>query len=176
MGMGTVASSTIIFYVLLLLLGFMITVATYSLSSMAKAILIFSSLKTERIEYRSIYHDNTTNTITMRIANTGETLVYDYNDTDVIVTYTSGNTTRIFYAEFRGEYTGTSSQEGWYITGIYDASGVFHRYTNTAPVYWKPNTILEIVIILPSLPDNSTTVTITIATPGGGREYVEFTW
>ncbi len=175
MGLSTVMASTIIFYMLITMIGFLAGITVMMLSSTVKAQIIVDELPHDSINLENYTYNNTTAQIEINITNTGSNLIYQYDDFDIIVKYTNSTNSIIFYASFQGAYTSTSTTPGWYIKAIYDASGYPQVYNNTSPTPWKPNTTLDIVIILPSTPDPATKVTVTIATPGGGKEYLEFT-
>ena len=174
MGLSTVMASTIIFYMLITMIGFLAGITVMMLSSTVKAQLIVDELPHDDINLENYTYNSTTAQIEINITNTGSNIIYRYEDFDIIVKYTNNTNPNIFYASFQGAYTNTTTP-GWYIKAVYDASGYPQPYNNTAPVLWKPNTTLEILIILPSTPDPDTKVSITIATPGGGKEYLEFT-
>ena len=181
MGLSTVMASTIVFYVLLVLLGF---IAGFSV----RALLAINHAYTEaidlsmldRISFDSLAYNNTYpySTIWVNLTNTGPTYIYDYRDFDVIVSYTDlTQGQRVYYARYRGAYTYTSPlTPGWYVKAFYDVTGGETLYTNTSQVLWKPNTTMELVIVLPGIVEEYTKVTITIATPHGGYTYIEFTW
>jgi archaellum component FlaF (FlaF/FlaG flagellin family) len=183
LGVSTVMASTIIFYSLLVVAGFIAGVTIVSLTELAKAYsLSVYALKLDSIEYRGLNYTYllTYSEIRINLTNTGPNTIYDYNHIDVIVRYTdSTEASRVYVAEFKGGYTDALAagiMPGWYIYAFYDVTGQSTLYTNSNPSLWKPNLTIEIVIVLPSQVQAGTKVSVTIATPRGGTEYVEFTW
>lgn len=176
MGLSTVMASTVAIYLMLVVLGVFVGITLEALSLYSRALTAQSELAySDSIDLTGLAYNTSDDTVWLNITNRGSKLIYPYSEVDVIVTYNSSGVPVHFYASFQGEYNG-STTPGWYVRGVYDATGVFHPYTNTSPAIWSPNTTLEAVIVLPSQPDNGTLVTVTLATPRGGREYVEFTW
>lgn len=178
MGISTVMTSTIIFYVLLVVIGFVAGFTFTALTTLSRAaFLVDKVVSVDDIAIDGLSYNTTSYEISINYTNTGDSIIYEYLKFDVIVSYYDNGTPTVFRAPFRGSYTDSQSKaSGWYIYGVYDATNNLQLYLNNSAVYWKPNTILNIRIILPSPPDSGSKVTVTIATPNGGKEYVEFTW
>ncbi len=181
MGLSTVMSSTILFYTFVVAVAFFISVSLTVFDVFSEA--VYASLYTRRdeIRFEGLSYDNTTAlppaAIEVNITNVGDSVIFDYASMDVIVEYTQLSSKRVEYVRFGGGYTVFSRfVPGWYIDGFYDVTGGFQDYTDSNPVGWKPNTTMHMIIVIDGLPDPESKVSITIVTPGGGREYFEFTW
>ncbi len=185
MGLSTVMSSSIVFYVLLVLIGAVAGMVIQHLDYLVianqetqKLILQREEINVVNGEYglalRPIYYY-----VRLNISNDGNTLIYDYNHMDIILTIQRLNINYTIKVPFRGDTGNLDNREfGWYIEGVYDASGNFRVYTDENPVYWEPNTVIRILIVIPVnyRPDTGSNVTISIATPRGGYDFLRFTW
>ena len=181
MGLSTVMSSTILFYTFLVAIAFFISVSLTVFDIFGEAAYATLYTRRDEIRFEALSYDNNTASppavIEVNITNIGDTVIFDYTRMDVIVEYTELASKRVEYVRFGGEYTITSRfVPGWYIDGFYDVTGGFQDYTNANPIAWKPSTTMNMVIVIDGLPDPVSKVSITIVTPGGGREYFEFTW
>ncbi|MCE4627585.1 MAG: hypothetical protein F7C34_00340 [Desulfurococcales archaeon] len=178
-------SSSIIFYVLLVLMGAIAGMVVQHLDYLVlanqeaqKYILQHEEIDILNGEY-GLSLNPTYYYIRLNISNTGNTLIYDYQHTDIILTIQRNNINYIVRVPFRGDVGNLNNLEfGWYVEGIYDSTGNFIAYTDENPVYWEPNTVIRILIVIPITyrPDTGSTVTISIATPQGGYDFLRFTW
>lgn len=178
MGLSTVMTSTIIFYVLLVVIGFLAGFTLTALTTLSRAAFLVDRVTTmDDIIIKGLSYNITLLEISLNYTNSGDNIIYEYTHFDVLVSYYRNGSLYVFRAPFKGSYVNsTSKTSGWYIYGIYDVTNNIQLYLNNSVVYWKPNTVINIRIILPSQPDPGRKVTITLATPNGGKEYVEFTW
>ena len=183
LGVSTVMASTIVFYLLLVAAGFIAGMALASLAELARAYsLSVNALKLDSIEFRGLNYTYllTYAEIRINLTNEGPNTIYDYNHTDVIVEYVDpSGSFNVYVAPFKGGYTDALAvgvTPGWYIYAFYDAVGQPTLYRNADPQLWKPNSPMEMVIVLPSQVQAGTKVSVVVATPRGGKEYVEFTW
>jgi archaellum component FlaF (FlaF/FlaG flagellin family) len=188
MGLSTVMSASIIFYTLLVMVGVLagITVKLLDVTMKLEAqtsqiVLERESIKITGFTYKTTTISNQTfSIINMTLKNDGSTLIYDYPKIDVIVVNIESGKVRVQIANFEGSWQDAIASgnvvPGWYIVNITDATGFSRAYLNSDPVYWEPNTYANIVIVLDHLVSTNTTVTVNIATPGGGHAFLRFTW
>lgn len=183
MGVDTVMASTIIFYALLVAASFLAGLTLTALTGLSQAYSTSANtLSVDLIDFRGLNYTNASTypEVWINLTNVGPNNIYDYNDTDVIVTYVDySGVLRVYLARFKGSYLDalqSGLQPGWYINAFYDATGQATLYRNSSPELWKPNTTMEVVIVLPGPVKAGSKVSVTVATPRGGREYVEFTW
>ncbi len=180
MGLSTVMASTIILYVMLVVIGAVAGVAITALKGLSKGLnACMSILESDRIELRGVSYNEALLEVRLNATNLGSRVIYDYPHFDVIVYYTNilGGSV-VYYAPFRGGYLDYLGYHppGWYVYGVYDSTGSLHEYTSSTPRYWDPSTTLEVVVVLPSTPAPGSLVTVTLATPRGGRVMASMTW
>lgn len=184
MGVSTIVASTVVIYVLLVVGGFLAGLTVYSLTKTIESQdKLLSNMVSDNIDFQSMTYGivNSTSYIDVNLTNIGSTNIYSYENMDVIVYYTSSTGSQeIYRAPFRGTTApGTSPAglaDGWYIVAFYDVTGKPISSASGIPGLWKPNTTMEMLIVLPSTPNNTSQVSVTIATVRGGYEYFEFTW
>ncbi len=172
MGLSTTIASLIMFYVMI--------VATVVLAGIfIKSIQVFNNLLLQIKEYKSVDVKingasvfNSTNSvgIQLNLTNTGNTLIYDFDHCDLIISYVSGGDS-IVAVEKYSQYP-TNESYKWYIAYITIAG-------NYSIVYQPPRGLnpTETAIIyanLPSIPDQNSTIKVVFATPKGAESYYEF--
>jgi archaellum component FlaF (FlaF/FlaG flagellin family) len=139
----------------------------------ANQVLISASLnKREEVSIDGVLIDNSSNIprAQVNITNTGNTLIYDFEHCDLIMSYTSSGRLQVL----RERYSSTKTNESgyWYIDEIVVNGGYVVSHNGSKGLEPSETAVLE--VNLPNLPDKGSLVIVIFATPGGSRSYYEF--
>ncbi len=172
MGLSTTVASIIIFYVMIVATVVLAGIFIKSFRVLNNLILQVQEYKNENIKIDGVEVINNSDNFSLQInvTNTGNTLIYDFEHCDLIISYTSEGKPLVLRETYSQYPTDNSSE--WYIAYIVLIGNYTIPYEPPRGI--NPTETAVIYANLPSPPDTNTTIEVVFATPKGAKSYYEF--